>query len=131
MYLFVPTMYFKCLFVCLCTKNVPISVIHFAQQHLFVCMPYCFTFTSAFLCVSVVCYLTLFLLISRFLCICVCVCVCDEPAGNWLLNGATVAVWDKIETRETESPIHLLSVKSTPLKQLALSLSLYSPPAEQ
>lgn len=43
-------------------------------------------------------------------------CVCDELAGNRLLNGATAAMWDKIETRETERPIHLLSANQSHTK---------------
>lgn len=85
-------------------KNPLIFVTYIVPAHLFKRTPNCFTLFFP-LCVP--------LWSTTSHCFCgvfpVSVCVCDELAGNWLLNGATAAMWDKIETRGTERPIHLLS----------------------
>lgn len=75
----------------------------------FICVPHCFTLFPPFMRISAVCCLTLFSLLSPlWLCTCVFLRACDELAGNRLLNGASAAMWDKIETGETERLIHLL-----------------------
>lgn len=110
---------FMCLAIMLpCAQKLPKSLSSTMPGNIcFVCTSHCSTFFFPFMCTSVVCYLILFFF-CRYLPLCVFapmfMCLCDELAGNWLLNGATAAMWDKIETRETERPIHLLSAKSDP-----------------
>lgn len=79
----------------------------------YICLCACLTVSPSFLPL----YVSLWCTTSHCFCyhlplcvyMCMFICVCDELAGNWLLNGATAAMRDKIATRETERPIHLLS----------------------
>ncbi len=92
-------------------KKMPVSLSSTACLATFVCVyaPLFHPLSSLYACFCGLLPHTAFAASSLWVCISVFMCVCDELAGNWLLNGATAAMWDKIETRETERPIHLLS----------------------
>lgn len=109
MYLCVSLYVLKYFSACLGTKDALIAIIYRVPGYICLCTyP---SVSSSFLPLCMSLWSTTSHCFCYFLPLCVCVfmCVCDELAGNWLLNGATAAMWDKIETRGTERPIHLLS----------------------
>ena len=110
---------------CLCTKDAGISIIYSVPGCVCLCMPP--LFHPLFSLYARLCGLLPHTVFAAFS---ACMCVCDELAGNWLLNGATAAMWDKIETRETERPIHLLSANQ-PRKTTGPFIKPQSPPAER
>ena len=103
-----------------------------AWVHLFVCMPHCFTLFSVFMRATVVYYLTLCLCrlpLSVYVCVYVCLWWAGrKSAVKWGDSSNVGQDWDQRDWETNPSAL----CKSVPhKKQLALSLSLHSPPAEQ